>query len=77
MTSRIGIKFPTRYAWGSNSPPLGRLKRSNAQGMPEGGMLKLQFERYIIWAFCVFQVGLSSCPYLVYSREGLGPRVIP
>ena len=47
MTSRIGIKFPTPYAWGSNSPPPGKLKRSNARGMPGGGMLKLRFERYI------------------------------
>ena len=46
----IGIKFPTPYAWESNSPPLGRLKWSNAQGMPWGGGgegLKLRFERYI------------------------------
>ena len=36
MTSRIGIKFPTPYVWRSNSPPPGRLKRSNARGMPGG-----------------------------------------
>ena len=40
MTSRIGIKFPTLYAWGPNSPTPGWLKWSNAQGMPggEGGV---------------------------------------
>ena len=37
MTSRLGIKFPTPYAWGSNSPPPGRLRRSNARGIPGGG----------------------------------------
>ena len=31
------IKFPTPYAWGSNSLPPGRLKQSNARGMPGGG----------------------------------------
>ena len=48
--SRIeaGIKSPTPYALGSNSPPPGRLKRSNAWGMPGGGgMLKLRFDWYI------------------------------
>ena len=53
MTSRLWIKFPTPYAWGSNSPPPGRLKWSNARGMPGGvgggeGVLKLRFKWYII-----------------------------
>ena len=58
MKSRVQFKFPTPKAWGSNSPPPGRLwssnsllpgmaKVSNARGMPRGGMLKLRFDRYI------------------------------
>ena len=57
MTSRLGIKFPTPYAWGSNSPPPGKLKRSNARGMP-GGMLKLRFDRYIRLVIYVMKWGL-------------------
>ena len=48
MKSRVEFKFPTSKAWGSNSPPPGRLwwsnsllpgtaKVSNARGMPGGG----------------------------------------
>ena len=54
MTLRIGIKSPTPYAWGSNSPHPERLKRSNARGMP-GGRLKLRFERYIKDSYNAFE----------------------
>ena len=37
MTLRLRIKLPTLCAWGSNSPPPGKAKQSNARGMPGGG----------------------------------------
>ena len=76
MKSRVQFKFPTPKAWGSNSPPPGRLwwsnsllpgtaKVWNARGMPGGGgMLKLRFERYIRSLF--FARPLSLVP-----RSGL------
>ena len=55
MKSRVQFKFPTPKAWGSNSPPPGRLWWSNSLlpgtakvSNARGGKLKLRFDRYII-----------------------------
>ena len=48
MKLRLAIKFLIPYEWCSNALPPGQEKASNARGMPGGGMLKLQFDWYII-----------------------------
>ena len=47
IKSRLAIKLSTPYECWSNALPPGQEKASNARGIP-GGMLKLQFDWYII-----------------------------
>ena len=78
MTSRLGFKFPTLYAWVSNSLSPGKQWRQVPGICPGswgegGGVLKLRFDRYI----SVQCFGAVICLYLStrYSNKKPAPAV--